>query len=314
MVAMPTFHIPVMVEEVIDGLDVRPGGRYVDCTVGAGGHARAILEASAPGGQLLGIDRDPEAIRVAALRLRPFEGSFALVRGNFSEVGAICRQRGFAPVHGLLFDLGISSMQIESAERGFSFQHDAPLDMRMDPSDPLTAADIVNGWSEADLARILWRYGEEPAARRIAAAVVRARPLMTTSQLSRVIEQVAGRGSTRLHPATRAFQALRIAVNRELDVLEAALSQACDLLGSGGRLVVISFHSLEDRIAKSFLRRESADCVCPPGLPECRCGHHSLLRLVGRRARRPSDQEVAANPRARSARLRVAERLLTKEG
>ena len=303
-----TAHVPVMLPEALDALDVRPGGRYVDCTLGGAGHAEAILERAQPGGTLLGIDANPLAIEIASERLARFGDDAQLVRGNFRDVGDICRGLGFAPVHGVLMDLGLSSDQLEFGE-GFSFRRDAPLDMRFG-RDGITAADIVNTYSESDLADIIYRYGEEPASRRIARRIVESRPLETSAQLANAVEQAVGRRAHRpTHPATRTFQALRIAVNRELDALATALPQAHGLLGIGARLAVLSYHSLEDRIVKEFMRRESRDCICEPSLPECRCGHKATLRLVTHGAIKPSLREIEANPRARSARLRAAERI-----
>ncbi len=311
-------HVPVMTEEVLRFLDVRPGGRYIDATVGLGGHAEAILRASAPDGELLGLDRDPEALEFARTRLAPFGRRANLVHANFRDLGAIARAQGFEAVDGILFDLGVSSLQLGEAERGFSFALEGPLDMRMDPSSGgLTAADIVNTWSEAELAELLARYGEVRGARKIARAIVRARPLRTTWELARAVEQAVGsaRGQTKIHPATKVFLALRIRVNGELDSLDAALPQAHSLLGfgpdgrHGGRLVIIAFHSLEDRLVKRYFQRESKDCLCPPGVPVCRCGHRATLRVLTPKAVRPSAEEVARNPRARSAVLRAAERL-----
>ncbi|MGQ9573447.1 MAG: 16S rRNA (cytosine(1402)-N(4))-methyltransferase RsmH [Dehalococcoidia bacterium] len=302
-------HTPVMVDEVLRALAVQPGGRYVDCTVGGGGHAEAILEAASPGGLLLGIDADPHALQAAHSRLARFGDAVLLVEGNFRDVASICRSHGFAPVHGVLFDLGLSSLQLAEEGRGFSFQAEAPLDMRFSPQQAITAADIVNTYPEESLANLLWRYGQEPHSRRIARRIVRERPLETTTQLAKTVQRALGRGHLRLHPATRTFQALRIAVNQELENLSAALEGSCDLLGYSGRLVVISFHSLEDAIVKNFFRQESRDCICPPDVPTCRCNHKARLRLVKRGAVRPTPAEVAANPRCRSARLRAAERL-----
>ena len=308
-------HVPVLLREVVEALAVRPGGRYVDCTLGAGGHAEAILEAASPDGELLGIDLDPEALTTARQRLARFsaEGGgerVTFVEGNFSQVGDLCRERGFAPVQGILFDLGLSSLQLEEESRGFSFQRQGPLDMRFSPRQELTAADIVNTYSQEDLADLLWRYGEERRSRPIARRLCEERPFRTTTQLAKAVEQAVGRRARGvIHPATRTFQALRITVNQELLHLATALLQAHGLLGFGSRLVVISYHSLEDRIVKNFMRREARDCVCPPGVLICVCGHRATLRLVARGVVRPSAAEVAANPRARSARLRVAERL-----
>jgi len=303
-------HVPVMVREVVAALNVRPGGRYVDGTVGAGGHALAIIEAASPGGSLLGIDKDPEALDAARQRLERFGDDVRLVEGDFAEMGRICREHGFAPVHGVLLDVGISSLQVERGERGFSFQREGPLDMRFSARQELTAEQIVNDYSQEELADIIWRFGEEPQSRRIARRIVERRPLRSTTELAKVVEEaVGGRARRQSHPATRTFQALRIAVNQELLSLEAALPQAYGLLGDLGRLAVLSYHSLEDRLVKEFVRRESRDCICPPRQPVCTCGHRAGLRPVSRGAVRPSPDEVAANPRSRSARLRVAERL-----
>ena len=303
-------HVPVMTREVVEALNVRPGGRYVDGTVGAGGHALAIIEAASPGGALLGIDKDPEALDVARKRLEPYGDDVRLVEGDFAELGRICREHGFAPVHGVLLDIGLSSLQVERAERGFSFLREGPLDMRFSPCQTLTAAQIVNEYPEDELADIIYRFGEEPRSRRIARRIVERRPLRTTTELAKVVEEaVGGRARRQSHPATRTFQALRIAVNQELLSLDAALPQAYGLLGDLGRLAVLSYHSLEDRLVKEFVRRESRDCICPPRQPVCTCGHKAGLRPISRGAVRPSPDEVAANPRSRSARLRVAERL-----
>lgn len=301
-------HAPVLLHEAVHYLAVQPGGRYVDCTIGAGGHARAILEAASPGGLLLGLDADPVAISVARENLAGFEDSVQLVESNFRDLERVCRRHNFIPVHGVLFDLGISSMQLAD-DRGFSFQVEAPLDMRFSPGQALTASDIVNQYDEADLADVIWRFGEEPASRRIARAIVRARPIRTTTELAAVISRAIPRPRGRIHPATRTFQALRIAVNDELGALRDALVQARDILGQGGRLVVISFHSLEDRIVKQFFQQESRDCICPPEQPVCNCGHRATLRIITRRSVTPSPEEIAINPRSRSARLRAAEKL-----
>lgn len=303
-------HLPVMVPEVLRVLDVHAGGSYVDGTVGLGGHAEAILDA-APGGRLFGLDQDPAALEAARVRLARFGDGAVLAHGNFRDLGEHARKAGFGAVDGVLMDLGVSSMQLDTPERGFSFQGDQALDMRMDPTSELTAAEIVNTWDEEEIANVIYRYGEERRSRAIARAIVARRPLRGTRELVNAIEQAVGRGRERqIHPATLTFQALRIAVNQELDSLEEALPQAHGLLdGAGARLAVIAFHSLEDRIVKDYLRLESTDCVCPPRTPQCVCGHVATLRLVTRRAMRPSPAEVAANPRARSARLRAAEAL-----
>jgi 16S rRNA (cytosine1402-N4)-methyltransferase len=300
-------HQPVLVTETLGALNVQPGGHYVDCTTGTGGHAGAILEASAPGGQLLGIDADPDALRIAQVRLR---GKAAiLVNDNFVNLKAICQKYVFHRVQGIVFDLGLSSLQVNRSGRGFSFQRDAPLDMRFSTDQQLTAADIVNTWSEAELADIIRRYGEERYSRQIARNIVKRRPLNTTLELVQVVLETLGNWQDYIHPATRTFQALRMAVNRELENLEAALPQAVELLGRGGRLVVISYHSLEDRLVKNFMRFQSQHCICPPGVPVCACEHNPTLVLVSKRILTPSAAEVRGNPRSRSAKLRMAERL-----
>ncbi len=302
-------HVPVMPDQVIQGLKVEAGGRYIDCTAGSAGHSEAILQASSPGGQLLGIDADPQAVALARERLARYGSSALIVNDNFSRLEAICLEHNFFPVHGILFDLGVSSMQLGPEGRGFSFLNDAPLDMRFSPEQELSVSDIVNGYMEADLARIIYRYGEEPASRRIARAIVASRPVSTTLELAGIVERATGKKKGRIHPATRTFQALRIATNSELENIESALSQALNLLGHGGRLVVISYHSLEDRIVKNFFRRESRDCICDPKSPVCNCNHQARLKEINRKVITPSDLEVRANPRSRSARMRIVERL-----
>ena len=306
-------HTPVMLEEIIRALAVQPGGRYIDCTLGGGGHARDILESSSPGGQLLGIDADPEAISAASERLKDYQDSMLLVNTNFVNLEATCVKYDFFPVHGILFDLGLSSLQLNGNGRGFSFQHDAPLDMRFGTDQKITAADIVNKYSEIELSRLIRAYGEEGYSRQIARRIVKERPLRTTFQLAHLVEHAIGKGRGKIHPATKTFQALRIAVNQELEKLEAALKQAIGLLGYEGRLVVISYHSLEDRIVKQLMQREAKDCICPPRAPSCVCGHKASLRLINRKVIIPSEAEVKLNPRSRSARLRAAEHVITQD-
>lgn len=301
-------HIPVLYQEVLAGLCIKPGGCYVDATVGGGGHAHGILLASAPNGRLLGIDVDPLAIALAGEQLAEFGKRVTLVRGNFADLEEIALQHGFYPVDGILFDLGLSSIQLAVAERGFSFQLDGPLDMRFDTSRATTAADLINHLSVEELTGILSRYGEEPRARHIARAIVAERPIHTTRELAALVERAVGQ-RRKLHPATRTFQALRIAVNDELSSLAKALPQALRLLRPGGRLAIISFHSLEDRLVKDFFRNEARDCLCPPEAPVCTCNHQATLRIVTKKPIRPSAEEVAANPRSRSAKLRIASRL-----
>jgi len=301
----------VLLSETLRGLAVQPGGRYVDCTLGAGGHAAAILDHSSPGGQLLGIDADPGAIELARERLQHYQNSVLLVNDNFVNLQAVCIKYDFFPVHGILMDLGLSSMQLNGNGRGFSFQHDAPLDMRFDPTQKTTAADIINNTSEERLAHLIKMYGEESHSRQIAREIVRCRPLRTTRELATVIERTLGRRG-KLHPATKTFQALRIAVNHELEHLETALRQAVELLGYEGRIVVITYHSLEDRIVKQFMHKEASSCICPPGTPTCVCGHTARLRLINKKVITPTPQEVEVNPRSRSAKLRIAERIVAQ--
>jgi len=306
-------HIPVLVEETVQALAVQSGGRYIDCTLGGGGHAATILEHSSPGGQLLGIDADPEALKAARQSFKAYSNSILLINDNFVNLQAICYKYDFLPVHGILFDLGLSSLQLNGDGRGFSFQHRAPLDMRLNPDQELTAAYIVNNYPEAELARLIKTYGEEGYSRQIARRIVQERPIKTTLDLVRTIERVIGKRRRKIHPATKTFQALRIAVNQELEHLELALRQAVDLLGFEGRLVVISYHSLEDRIVKQFMQRESKDCICPPSIPTCVCEHTASLRLINKRVIIPSPAEVQSNRRSHSAKLRASERIIAQE-
>jgi 16S rRNA (cytosine1402-N4)-methyltransferase len=309
MNAMVSQHVPVLYEEILRGLAIKSGGRYIDGTVGGGGHARGILLASAPDGRLLGLDCDPAAIAQADQTLSPFGDRACLVRARFTAMGPVAQLHAFNPCDGVLLDLGLSSDQLGDSERGFSFQTTGPLDMRLDPTGATTADGLVNGLAETELADILYHYGEERRSRRVARAIVAERPIHTTTGLAAIVARALGGAPGHLHPATRTFQALRIAVNDELGALRAVLPTAIGLLVTGGRLAVISFHSLEDRIVKQTLRDASRDCICPPGIPECRCQHRATVRLVTSRPIRPGAGEVAANPRARSARLRIAERV-----
>jgi 16S rRNA (cytosine1402-N4)-methyltransferase len=302
-------HVPVLLDEVIAALQPRRGDYFVDCTVGLGGHAAAILEEISPSGRLLGVDADPEAIKASRDRLSAHGKAVTLVNDNFVNLEAICRRYHFHPVDGILLDLGVSSLQLDTAERGFSFHLDAPLDMRFDPGQGLTASDIVNRFSEQELAKLIERYGEERHSRRIARHIVQNRPVATTVELARLVEQVSGGKRARIHPATRTFMALRIAVNSELQNLELALKQTPTLLRPGGRLTVISYHSLEDRIVKQFMRYAASSCLCPPGTIVCRCGHVPTLKLISRKVIKPTSLEIESNPRSRSAKLRIAERL-----
>ena len=287
------------------------GAVAIDCTLGQAGHARQILERITPGGRLLGIDRDPSAVQAGRDSLAQFGNAVVVVHGRFSELGAIATQSGFSPADLVLFDFGLSSTQIDDQSRGFSFRVEGPLDMRMDPDLKLTAAKIVNEYDAAEIERILRQYGEERWARRIAEFIVARRPLRTTRDLAQAVEAAIPRRAwpRDINVATRTFQGLRIAVNDELGEIEEGLRAALLTLKPGGRMATISFHSLEDRLVKSFFNVESKDCICPPQQPVCTCGHRAALRIITRHPVRPSDQEVAANPRARSARLRVAEKI-----
>ena len=302
-------HIPVLLDEAIEGMRARPGGYFVDCTVGLGGHAAAILERIMPSGRLLGIDADPEAIHVSQDGLSNYGEAVTLANDNFVNLEAICKRYHFHPVDGVLFDLGVSSLQLDTAERGFSFHLDAHLNMRFDPRQGLTASDIVNTFSEQELARLIEKYGEERHSRRIARHIVQNRPVATTLELARLVEQALRSKRARIHPATRTFMALRIAANSELQNLEPALKQAIDLLRPEGRLAVISYHSLEDRIVKQFMRRAASNCLCPPRTVMCRCGHVPTLKVISRKVIKPTSLEIESNPRSRSAKLRIAERL-----
>ena len=302
-------HTPVLYQEILYALQPTSGGRYVDGTVGTGGHARGILERSAPDGQLLGLDLDPQALKIARERLADFEKRFVLVHGSYTELQSHLNNLEWKTVDGILLDLGLSSLQLDSAQGGFAFSQEGPLDMRFDPAGDVTAADLVNHLPAEELANLIYEYGEERHSRKIADAIVANRPLASTRELAELISRVMGGDRGRIHPATRTFQALRIAVNRELDNLEKVLPLALDALHSGGRLAVIAFHSLEDGLVKRFFRRESQDCICPPRLPVCACDHEAQLKEISRRPIRPSEEEQAKNPRSRSAKLRVAEKL-----
>jgi 16S rRNA (cytosine1402-N4)-methyltransferase len=306
-------HIPVLLNETLDGLNVRANGFYIDGTVGAGGHAAAILRASAPRGHLLGLDRDPIALEISRQQLAPFGERVILIQGSFADLQDIVHAQGLGLADGILFDLGVSSMQLDRPDRGFSFQQEGPLDMRFDPTSSRTAADVVNELPYRELADIIYAYGEEPAARAIARAIVAARPLYTTVQLAEVVSsarrRAARRRSASHHPATQTFQAIRIAVNDELAALEKGLEAAIEALKPGGRLAVITFHSLEDRIVKRFLRRESRDCICPPEAAVCTCGHRATVDRITKKPIRPTASEVERNARSRSSKLRVAARI-----
>ena len=319
-------HISVMPDEVLHYLQPSPGGHYIDGTTGGGGHTAAILERSAPDGKVLGIDTDEQALDRVRERLSEYvrNGRLVLVHGNFADMATIARQAGFTSVQGVLLDLGFSSDQMDNPQRGFSFSADGPLDMRLDRTGPVSAADLVNSASEQELADIFWRYGEEKRSRQIARRIVNAREkgaITRTTQLATLVATGVHFKPGTIHPATRVFQALRIAVNQELEQLTVALPAILDVLntqpigdmqGEGlGRMAVIAFHSLEDRIVKEFMRHEAKDCICPPRTPVCICGHRARLRILTSRPLTPTEQEVEQNPRARSAKLRVAEAIAT---
>jgi len=313
-------HQPVLYKEIIHALQPKSPGRYIDGTIGAGGHARGILEACAPQGRLLGLDVDPQALALARENLAPYAARLTLVQASYHRLLEVMHDLGWEAVDGILLDLGVSSMQLETAERGFSFLQDAPLDMRFNPEVGPSAAQLINSLSQAELAEILFRYGEEPRARRIARMIVQARPLTRTRQLAEIVQRAyaghprADARRPRTHPATRTFQALRIAVNEELAILEAALPNAVTALRPGGRLAVISFHSLEDRLVKEFIRRESGHRLHPPYERLYEQERKATLRAITPKPITPGAEEIRRNPRARSAKLRVAEKTGNRQG
>jgi 16S rRNA (cytosine1402-N4)-methyltransferase len=302
-------HLPVLYQPIISFLRPGTGCQLVDCTVGGGGHAYGLLQASHPDGRLLGLDVDPQALTQATQRLSIFGERAILKRASYEDLANQLEEIGWQEVDGILLDLGVSSFQLDTATRGFSFKKEASLDMRFDPDAPLKADDLVNGLPENELADIIYRYGEERRSRQIARAIVNHRPIHSTRQLADLVAKTTSSGKDGLHPATRTFQALRIAVNHELEAIQNVLPQAVSALAPGGRLAVISFHSLEDRIVKQYFQRESRDCICPPEQPVCTCGHIASLVLITRKPERPSAEEIEKNPRARSAKLRVAEKI-----
>ena len=306
-------HRPVLLEEAMRFLEPARGGLFIDCTLGLGGHTEAILNASDQT-RVIGIDRDTEALKLAAKPLAGFGPRFRPVHGNFQEIESVLDQAGEREVAGILVDLGVSSLQFDSPARGFSFRFDAPLDMRMDPeADVPTAADLLAQLPEVEIARIIFEYGEERGSRRIAKWIVEKReqgePITTTKQLADLVARAVGSKKSKVHPATRTFQALRIAVNHELEGLGSFVQKSVDLLSPDGRFVAISFHSLEDRIIKQELRRLSGQCQCPPRIPVCSCGARRVIEILTKRPIEPTESEVEENPRARSAKLRAARKL-----
>jgi 16S rRNA (cytosine1402-N4)-methyltransferase len=309
-------HLPVLYKTIITLLQPKSTGRYIDGTLGAGGHSAGILSESAPDGEVLGLDLDPQALAIARERLAVFGERAHIVQASYTTMNAEAEKLDWEAVDGIVLDFGVSSMQLDTAERGFSFIHDGPLDMRFSPTASLSAADLVNTTPESELANIIFRYGEERLSRQIARAIVNNRPIHTTKELADLILKHIGK-KERIHPATRTFQALRIAVNSELESVETVLPLAVSLLRSpdpksgksGGRLAVISFHSLEDRLVKEYFRLESRDCICPPRQPICTCGHKASIIEISRKPIEADEEEIKANSRARSAKLRVAEKI-----
>lgn len=307
-------HVSVLAEECIQALNLRPDGVYVDGTTGGGGHSLRIAQQLGPAGRLICIDRDEEALAAASRRLEAYRDRVTFVKSNFAQIAQVIEGQGLAGVDGILFDLGVSSYQLDNGDRGFSYMHDAPLDMRMDRSQPFSAWDVVNTYTQEQLRQILWEYGEERYSGRVAAAIVQQReesPIETTGQLAQVIREAMPAAARRekQHPAKRSFQAIRIEVNGELRAVEQAMEGSVDKLLPGGRLAVISFHSLEDRIVKKIFAQQAKGCTCPPEFPVCVCGKKPMLKLISRGVITAGQKELDENPRARSAKLRVAERI-----
>ncbi len=302
-------HIPVMVPEILKYLEVSSGGRYIDCTLGEGGHTKSLLEASNPGGEVLGIDADHEAIEVSKNRLEEYGERFIYDNSNFKNIKKIAMKSRFVPCHGILFDLGVSSLQLDKESRGFSFRRKAPLDMRFSINQTLTAQDVLNTFSESEISDILYQYGEERQSRKIAKLIIENRPLSNADELSDLIKKNIRQTNYKINPSTKTFQALRIYINEELNSLSQALEQSLEILEVGGRMAVISYHSLEDRIVKNFFKKESKYCICPPNIPKCDCGHFPKLKIITKKPVSPSQSEIEANKRSRSAKLRVVERI-----
>ena len=307
-------HRPVLLRECLQGLAVRPDGTYIDGTAGGAGHSFEIASLLSDHGRLIALDQDETAVKVASERLSVFGERARVVRSNFRELDSVCRMLGVEQIDGFLLDLGVSSYQLDTAERGFSYQADAPLDMRMDERNPLSAKEVINQYSEERLKNILWQYGEERFAPRIASAIVRARetaPILTTGELVKIIKGAipAAAREGGHHPAKRSFQAIRIEVNAELDVIEPAIRAAASKLTPGGRIAIITFHSLEDRIVKQTFASLASGCTCPPGFPVCVCGKKPILKLVNHKPITASPEELESNPRSRSAKLRIAEKI-----
>ena len=302
-------HTPVLKREVLSFLKPAAQGKYLDATTGAGGHAEAILVCSEPDGMLVGLDVDPQAITIASERLQKYSSRTYLFNISYIEMEACLQEIGWDHINGIVFDLGVSSMQVDNAARGFSFNKEGPLDMRFNEQSDFSAAELVNQWKEEEISEILWKYGEEPKARTIAKAIFAARPIHTTTQLAQVVLAVYHGKKSRIHPATRTFQAIRIAVNSELEGIEKGLALGIKHLAPQGRIAVISFHSLEDRIVKDTFKRESKDCICPPEQPTCTCNHKASLTILTKKPVTAAEDEIKINPRSRSAKLRVAQKI-----
>ena len=305
----PAPHTPVLYHEIINALAPYSGGLYIDGTLGAGGHALGILNASSPHGKLLGIDLDSQALVVANRRLSLFADRVIVRQGSYTEMKTFSKELGWNFIDGIILDFGVSSIQLDTDDRGFSFLADAPLDMRFGNQISITAADIVNTYPEKELADIIWRYGEEKFSRKIARWICENRPIQTTTELANLVKKAYGKQVSQIHPATRTFQAIRIAVNQELSAIETVIPIAIDLLKPGGRLAIISFHSLEDRLVKTFFKKESKNCICPPEQPICTCNHKARIKEINKKPIEASQIEKSENPRSRSAKLRIAEKL-----
>jgi len=307
-------HTTVLLHEAVEGLKIKENGIYVDCTLGGGGHSSLIASKLGKEGRLFSLDQDEEALRAAKERLKSYGDKITFIKTNFKDVKQVLQDRGILAVDGILFDLGVSSPQLDVGERGFSYQHDAPLDMRMNQKQHLTAEEIINTWSEEELADIIYRYGEEKFSRKIAKKIVRSREkskIITTGELAALIKEAIPAPARRKgpHPAKRTFQAIRIAVNDELNVFKEALQDAVHLLSPGGRVSVITFHSLEDRICKTIFHEYAQGCICPPDFPVCTCGRTPTIKIITKKPLLPSSDELERNPRARSAKLRIAEKI-----
>lgn len=306
-------HTTVLLNEAVEGLDIKPDGLYVDCTLGGAGHS-SLIASKLTTGKLYSFDQDEKAIAAAKERLTQYQENVVLIKSNFRYIKDELYERGIQKVDGILFDLGVSSPQLDEGERGFSYQHDAPLDMRMDQSHPLSAKEVINEWSEEEIANVIFRYGEEKFSRKIARNIVKHRTVKeieTTGELVEIIKEAIPAAARRTgpHPAKRTFQAIRIAVNDELNVFEQTLHDAIELLNPNGRVSVITFHSLEDRICKTIYQEYAKGCICPPDFPICSCGNTPSIKIITRKPTLPSDKELEENPRARSAKLRIAEKL-----